>query len=142
MHWELLLRARAVDNQLYANDLPKLMRLLQPFPHADALCAGVRCPMICRRMTARCRRRYVAAVSPARSASPEGYQAWGHSMVVDPWGKVVAGGAEGPREKAGVVEAEIDFEIVANKRESIPLSLQKRGDLYAVVDRSDSGAAE
>lgn len=33
---------------------------------------------------------FVATASPARSESPEGYQAWGHSTVVDPWGEVVA----------------------------------------------------
>lgn len=31
---------------------------------------------------------YVASISPARDPSFE-YVAWGHSMVVDPWGKVV-----------------------------------------------------
>lgn len=32
---------------------------------------------------------FVATVSPARSTEAD-YVAWGHSMVVDPWGKVVA----------------------------------------------------
>lgn len=31
---------------------------------------------------------YVASISPARDPDFE-YVAWGHSMVVDPWGKVV-----------------------------------------------------
>lgn len=47
LHWELLLRARAVDEQVF-----------------------------------------VAGVSPAQDTNAD-YVAWGHSMVVDPWGKVL-----------------------------------------------------
>lgn len=32
---------------------------------------------------------FVGTVSPARNENSD-YVAWGHSMVVDPWGKVVA----------------------------------------------------
>lgn len=32
---------------------------------------------------------FVATVSPARNTEAD-YVAWGHSMVVDPWGKVIA----------------------------------------------------
>jgi len=48
LHWELLARARAADNQVY-----------------------------------------VGMCSPARDLSA-GYHAWGHSMVVDPKGEVIA----------------------------------------------------
>lgn len=37
---------------------------------------------------------YVASVSPARDVDFE-YVAWGHSMVVDPWAKVVSSAQEG-----------------------------------------------
>ncbi|TMW63156.1 hypothetical protein Poli38472_002097 [Pythium oligandrum] len=86
-HWELLQRARAVDNQLY-----------------------------------------VAAASPARG--PEGgYQAWGHSSVVSPWGEVVAtcGHTE------AIVYADIELENVDEMRRNIPVSVQKRTDLYSLV---------
>ncbi|KDO32380.1 hypothetical protein SPRG_02857 [Saprolegnia parasitica CBS 223.65] len=83
-HWELLQRARAVDNQLY-----------------------------------------VAATSPARG--PEGgYQAWGHSSVVSPWGDVVATTEHGE----AIVYADIDIEQADEMRRNIPTALQTRSDLY------------
>jgi len=48
LHWELLQRARAVDNQVF-----------------------------------------VASVAPAQDKTAD-YVSWGHSQVVDPWGKVIA----------------------------------------------------
>lgn len=84
-HWELLQRARAVDNQLY-----------------------------------------VAAISPARSENADGYQAWGHSSVVNPWGEVIAT----TDEKPSIVYADLDMEQVAEMRKNIPTSQQKRPDLF------------
>lgn len=37
---------------------------------------------------------YVATISPARNVNSD-YIAWGHSMVVDPWGKVVVAAKDG-----------------------------------------------
>lgn len=37
---------------------------------------------------------FIATISPARDTNAE-YIAWGHSTVVDPWGKVVSSAAEG-----------------------------------------------
>lgn len=91
MHWELLQRGRAVDNQLY-----------------------------------------VASASPARDESAS-YVAWGHSMLVDPFGKVVQ--SAGPGEE--LVVAEVDLDFLTSVREQIPLSKQKRDDLYQVVSRKD-----
>jgi nitrilase len=74
-HWELLLRARAVENLAY-------------------VCA------------------------PAQGGRHEnGRRTWGHSMVVDPWGEVVAQRAEGG---AGVVLAELDAARVAQVRTQLP----------------------
>ncbi|KUF97445.1 hypothetical protein AM588_10008495 [Phytophthora nicotianae] len=88
-HWELLQRARAVDNQLY-----------------------------------------VAATSPARG--PEGgYQAWGHSTVISPWGEVVATCGHGE----SVVYAEVDLEKVEEMRRNIPTTNQSRSDLYELVQK-------
>lgn len=84
-HWELLLRARALDNQLF-----------------------------------------VAAVSPARNPEAS-YQAWGHSTVVDPWGAVVATTEHEP----ALVVAELDLDRVPKVRAQIPVSFQRRWDLYA-----------
>ena len=61
-HWEVLLRARAIENQC-------------------------------------------VVLAPAQGGSHEnGRRTWGHSMIVDPWGEVLAMLAEGE----GVVLAEVD----------------------------------
>lgn len=90
-HWELLQRARAVDNELF-----------------------------------------VATASPARSPDQTSYQAWGHSSVVDPQGRVVATTGHDP----DIVVAEIDLAAVEEQRRNIPTLRQKRGDLYAIIDRT------
>ena len=79
-HWELLLRARAVENQCYV-------------------------------------------VAPAQGGKHEsGRRTWGHSMIVDPWGEVLAvREADG----AGVVTASIDRSRIAAVREQLP-ALQHR----------------
>ncbi|CAH0479789.1 unnamed protein product [Peronospora belbahrii] len=88
-HWELLQRARAVDNQVY-----------------------------------------VAAASPARG--PEsGYQAWGHSTVVSPWGEVVATCDHGEC----IVYADVDMEKVEEMRRNIPTSNQLRSDIYELIQK-------
>ncbi|KAJ3014156.1 Carbon-nitrogen hydrolase [Thoreauomyces humboldtii] len=89
LHWELLLRSRALDNQIY-----------------------------------------VAACSPARDESRQGgYVAYGHSTVVDPMGAVVAT-TEGPE---ATVMAEVDLDRIDETRTSIPISTQRRFDVYRDV---------
>jgi predicted amidohydrolase len=73
-HWELLLRARAVENQCYV-------------------------------------------IAPAQGGRHEnGRRTWGHSLIVDPWGRVLASRDEGE----GVVLAEIDRERIAEVRRQLP----------------------
>jgi nitrilase len=78
-HWELLLRARAVENQCYV----------------------------------------IAAAQGG--LHPTGRRTWGHSLVVDPWGEVLAVQAEGE----GVVLAEVDPARLADIRSRLP-ALQHR----------------
>ncbi|KAH7974640.1 hypothetical protein HPB49_017610 [Dermacentor silvarum] len=87
LHWELLQRGRAVDNQVY-----------------------------------------VATASPARDQSAS-YVAWGHSTLVDPFGKVVA--SAGAEEE--LVVGEVDLEHLEAVRNEIPITKQQRDDLYDVV---------
>ncbi|KAL3227463.1 hypothetical protein MRX96_004170 [Rhipicephalus microplus] len=91
LHWELLQRGRAVDNQLY-----------------------------------------VATASPARDESGSCVTC-GHSMLVDPLGKVVA--SAGAYEE--VVIAEVDLEYFEATRNLIPIMKNKRDDLYDVVSIGD-----
>ncbi len=73
-HWELLLRARAVENLAYV-------------------------------------------IAPAQGGRHEnGRRTWGHSMIVDPWGVVLAQRDEGP----GVVMAEVEAARLAQVRAQLP----------------------
>lgn len=79
-HWELLLRARAVENQCYV----------------------------------------IAAAQGG--LHPTGRRTWGHSMVVDPWGEVLAVRPEGE----GVVLAEVDPARLADIRSRLPALRHRR----------------
>ncbi|MGI5911495.1 MAG: carbon-nitrogen hydrolase family protein [Syntrophomonadaceae bacterium] len=68
---------------------------------------------------------YVIASSPARNPEAS-YQVWGHSMVVDPWGKIVAQAGEGEE----IIHAELDFNLLHNIRQELPLLQHRRSDLY------------
>lgn len=79
-HWELLLRARAVESQSY------VLAAAQWGEH------------------------------------PGGRTTWGHAMIVDPWGAVLAERAEG----VGFVAAELDPARVASVRASLPSLAHRR----------------
>ncbi len=81
-HWELLLRARAVENLAYV----------------------------------------VASAQGGHHAN--GRRTWGHSMIIDPWGEVLAMLAEGE----GVVTADIETERIASWRASLPALDHRRMD--------------
>lgn len=90
LHWSLLARARAVDNQVYV--------------------------LLC---------------SPSRDMASS-YHAYGHSLVVDPWGKVIAEAGEGD----DIVYATLEPEPIASIRASIPVLTQRRFDIYPNVAAS------
>jgi deaminated glutathione amidase len=79
-HWEVLLRARAIENQCY------VLAAAQGGTHEN------------------------------------GRRTFGHSLVVDPWGDVLACRAEG----AGVVIAELDRERVQEVRRQLPALAHRR----------------
>jgi len=73
-HWEVLLRARAIESLAYL-------------------------------------------VAPAQGGThPSGRQTWGHSMIIDPWGTVLASRDSGP----GVVIAEVDPQMISEARSKLP----------------------
>lgn len=86
MHWELMFRQRAVDNQLFT-----------------------------------------IGTSPARDPGAS-YQAWGHSMIADPWGKVLMQ----MDEKEGIAVKEIDLRAVDEVREQLPFLKHRRRDVYTL----------
>ena len=84
-HWEVLVRARAIENQAF-----------------------------------------VLAANQIGRAAPE-FDSWGHSMMVDPWGRILAG-VEGDE---GFAVAELDFEQQAGIRERLPALDHRRPELFA-----------
>ncbi|HEX5825928.1 MAG TPA: carbon-nitrogen hydrolase family protein [Candidatus Limnocylindrales bacterium] len=67
---------------------------------------------------------WVVAAAGCGEGGEGAIPAWGHSMVVDPWGRVVAqlGGDE------GILRAEIDMDAVAAARRQIPALRNRRPD--------------
>ena len=72
---------------------------------------------------------YVCAISPARNAGSE-YQAWGHSLIVNPWGEVL----EELDHTEGSIIRELEIPFIDEVRRNIPVSLQKRNDIYCLND--------
>jgi len=69
---------------------------------------------------------FVVMASPSRNPDST-YQAWGHSSVISPWGKVIASIDHTP----GIIYADIDMAEADDIRRSIPIRRQRRPDLYA-----------
>jgi omega-amidase len=69
---------------------------------------------------------YVVMSSPARSPDPTAYQAWGHSMIVDPQGQVLVEAEE----RSEIVYAELKPDEIEKARNGIPLTHQRRFDVY------------
>lgn len=68
---------------------------------------------------------YMAVVSPARNENLS-YIAYGHSIVTDPWGKVIA--EAGYDEE--IIYATIDFSYMDRVREELPVIKNRRTDIY------------
>lgn len=73
---------------------------------------------------------FVATISPARDET-SGYVAWGHSMIVDPWGQIVAKAEEHEQ----TIFCDLDVSLVRKVREQIPITKQRRLDLYETVSK-------
>ena len=72
---------------------------------------------------------FVLACSSARPEVGDGYPSYGHSLVVDPWGEVLAEAGTGEQ----VLHATLDLSQVALARQAIPTGHQRRGDLYRLT---------
>lgn len=72
---------------------------------------------------------FVMACSSARPPEGEGYPSYGHSLVVDPWGAVLA--EAGTDEQ--VLHAALDLAQLALARQAIPTGFQRRHDLYRLT---------
>ncbi|ODV89701.1 hypothetical protein CANCADRAFT_54700 [Tortispora caseinolytica NRRL Y-17796] len=72
---------------------------------------------------------YTLMCAPARDMSA-GYHAYGHSLVCDPLGKIVSE----TDEKESIVYAELDPEVIDSARAGIPVTTQRRFDVYKDVE--------
>ncbi|ANZ76771.1 BA75_03795T0 [Komagataella pastoris] len=96
LHWELLARSRAVDNQIF-----------------------------------------VILCSPARDLDFS-YHAYGHSLVVDPSGNVIAEAGEGEE----IVYADLDPSLLESARAGIPVTTQRRYDIYPDISEASKVSAK
>jgi len=74
---------------------------------------------------------FVLGCAPARDPDAS-YQSHGHSIVVDPWGVVLAQAGDEP----ALLVHDLDLDQIAKVRQAIPISKQDRPDLYEVVDKA------
>lgn len=66
---------------------------------------------------------YILAPAQVGSHDDKGLrQSWGHSMIVDPWGSVIARASDGP----GIALAEIDPGMVGRIRKAMPVTEHRR----------------
>ena len=71
---------------------------------------------------------FFAAASPARNPGSD-YQAYGHSMIVDPWGEVLAE----TDEKESFLSVRLDPRRIDEARSQLPLLQHRRTDLYELT---------
>ena len=68
---------------------------------------------------------YVIGTAPARDPKSS-YTSWGHSISVDPWGRILTQ----MDEKEGIRIVELDLDYVDKVRRELPLLAHRRTDLY------------
>lgn len=62
-------------------------------------------------------------IAPAQfGQSPSSFETYGHTMIVDPWGKIIAELADGP----GIASAEIDLSYLEKIRRELPALEHRR----------------
>lgn len=67
-------------------------------------------------------------IAPNQTGVKEKFTAYGNSMVVDPWGAVIARASDKP----GVILAEIDLDYLDSVRHRNPSVLNRRTDIYQI----------
>lgn len=68
---------------------------------------------------------FIAAASPARN-SKSSYKAFGHSMIIDPWGKIISEAKTGEK----IIFADLDPDVIIEKRKILPLLKHRREEIY------------
>ena len=74
---------------------------------------------------------YMLGCAPARDTQA-GYISWGHSIVTDPWGKVM----KQLDEKEGILIEEIDLDREDQIREQLPLLKHRKSEMYYLQENT------
>ena len=74
---------------------------------------------------------YMLGCAPARDTQA-GYISWGHSIVTDPWGKVM----EQLDEKEGILIEEIDLDREEQIREQLPILKHRKSEMYHLQENT------
>jgi omega-amidase len=72
---------------------------------------------------------YMAVASPSQNIDMA-YIAYGHSMVVDPWGNIIAQADEDEE----IIYATIDKDYIYKVRKELPLLKNRRTDIYDLIE--------
>lgn len=72
---------------------------------------------------------WVLAAGGCGAGGPGAIPAWGHSMVVDPWGRVIAEAGDDET----ILRAELDLQLVSGARRQIPVLANVRPDALPPV---------
>jgi len=89
-HWEVLLRSRAIENQLYV-------------------------------------------IAPGQIGNKPAFQTYGRSIIVDPWGTVIATASD----KEMVLVEEIDLDYLRTLRKQVPSLSNRRPEVYNIVSTKE-----
>lgn len=84
VHWEMLLRARAIENTCYV-------------------------------------------LACCQCGEKKAFRAHGHSMIIDPWGRILAEAGQNPE----ILYADLDPELLKSCRRQIPCLKNQRSDIYS-----------
>ncbi|EST04572.1 Carbon-nitrogen hydrolase [Kalmanozyma brasiliensis GHG001] len=76
---------------------------------------------------------YVLAAAQVGAHDGTKRTSWGHAMIVDPWGSVVAQCPDIQPYKPTFCMADIDLEALENTRKEMPLWEQRRGDVFPQI---------
>jgi len=78
---------------------------------------------------------FVLAAGQVGKAEPQ-FDSWGHSMIVDPWGRVLAGLED---EAEGFAAAELDFAEQARITADLPALANRRPQLFEGLEHEQAG---
>lgn len=65
-------------------------------------------------------------IAPNQVGKADPYDSWGHSMIIDPWGRIIAGIETGE----GFAAADLDLQRLAEVRRQLPAVVHRRPEIF------------